>query len=122
MNLKLRSYREARGLTQQSLAKAIGKSFRTIQSWERGESYPNAEAICLMCDFFKTDPNTFLGWWDDHERPKGMQLSHDEEVLLSDYRECTTDFRGALAKTARSFRDSSQALEADGASYEEGAA
>jgi len=45
MNLDIRKFREAFGLTQQQLAEQIGKSFRTIQSWERRESYPNAEML-----------------------------------------------------------------------------
>ena len=40
MNLRLRERREALGLNQKELAQKVGKSFRTIQSWEREESYP----------------------------------------------------------------------------------
>ena len=40
MNLRLRERREAQGLSQKELAQKVGKSFRTIQSWEREESYP----------------------------------------------------------------------------------
>ena len=45
MNLRLRERREALGLNQKELAQKVGKSFRTIQSWEREESYPNAELV-----------------------------------------------------------------------------
>ena len=54
MHLKMRKYRESEGLTQKQFAKAIGKSIGTIQSWERGDSFPNAEAVWDMCIFFGT--------------------------------------------------------------------
>lgn len=66
MNLKIREFRDGMGLTQRQFAKSIKKSVGTVQSWEAGDSYPNAEAICVMCELFGTDPNTLLGWYDDH--------------------------------------------------------
>lgn len=56
MNLRLRERREALGLNQKELAQNVGKSFRTIQSWEREESYPNAELVGALCEVFNTDP------------------------------------------------------------------
>ena len=43
MNLRLRERREALGLNQKELAQKVGKSFRTIQSWEREESRQSTE-------------------------------------------------------------------------------
>ena len=102
MNLKLRSYRESRGLTQMELAKVIGKSFRTIQSWERGESFPNAEAIWTMCEFFSTDPNELLGWYDEHpgDRP-AAPITRDERSLVDNYRACTPERRRRVMDTAQ---------------------
>lgn len=60
MNIHLREFREASGQSQREFAKTIGKSFRTIQMWECGDSYPNAEMIWRMCEYFGTDPNTFM--------------------------------------------------------------
>ena len=100
MYLKIRRYREERGLTQQQLAKSIGKSFRTIQSWEREESYPNAEAIWSLCEFFDTDPNDLLGWWDDHPRDDAPPLTQEEARLVDDYRASTPERKRVLALTA----------------------
>lgn len=61
MNLKLRQYRNQMGLTQQELADLVGVSFRTIQSWERDETYPNASHLFRLCEIFGTDPNTLIG-------------------------------------------------------------
>ena len=83
MNLRLRERREALGLNQKELAQKVGKSFRTIQSWEREESYPNAELVGALCEVFNTDPNDLLGWYDEH--PGGadhlLPAEHREEAL-----------------------------------------
>ena len=82
MKLKLRRYREERGLTQSELAKAIGKSFRTVQAWEREESFPNAEMIWKLCEVFGTDPNDFLGWYEEHPRADAPALTRDESEII----------------------------------------
>ena len=124
MNLKLRKYRESIGLTQKEFAKAINKSVGTIQSWEREDSYPNADMLWKLCEFFGTDPNEFMGWWDEHPRESPPTLTRDESVLLSDYRDCTPDRRRKAADAVRDQRQLSQGLESAGAppEAEEGAA
>lgn len=119
MNLKIREFRDGLGLTQKQFAKSIKKSVGTIQSWEAGDSYPNAEAICVMCELFGTDPNTLLGWYDDHpqDAPKAA-LSRDESVLLSDYRECTPARRAKAADAVRDQRDLSKEPAADSERHE----
>ena len=102
MNLRLREYRERSGLTQKQFAREIKKSVGTIQSWESGDSYPNAEAICLMCDFFGTDPNDFLGWYDEHpeDRPSAS-VTRDEAALIDNYRASPPDVRSTITQVAR---------------------
>ena len=100
MNLKIRQYREAKKLTQQELGKAIGKSFRTIQSWEREDSYPNADMLWRLCEFFGTDPNEFMGWYDEHPRDEARPLSRDESVLVDRFRECAPGGRATVLATA----------------------
>ena len=81
MNLRLRERREAQGLNQKELAQKVGKSFRTIQSWEREESYPNAELVGALCEVFNTDPNDLLGWYEEHPEGKPTAAEHREEAL-----------------------------------------
>lgn len=118
MNLKLRDFRQSRGMNQRDFAKALGKSFRTIQMWERGESFPNAEMVWKMCEFFGTDPNTFMGWYDAHPR-EDANLSKVESVLISDFRQCTPERKRKAADAVRDQRSLSQEQEAAGESYEE---
>lgn len=100
MNFRLRSFREAAGLSQTDLGKKIGKSLRTIRSWENGESYPNAEALCDLCNLFGTDPDTILGWWDDHPREDAPPATREEEELLDTYRLCTPEWKRNVQMTA----------------------
>lgn len=118
MNLKLKDFRQGRGMNQREFAKALGKSFRTIQMWERGESFPNAEMIWKMCEFFGTDPNTLLGWYDEHPR-SDAGLSKSESIVISDYREATPEGRRDIEKYARERRDLAEISRQDGESYRE---
>ena len=103
MDLKIRERREALGLTQTELAKRVGKSFRTIQSWERGESYPNAEYVAVLCDVFDADPNDLLGWYIDHPRARQQPecLDGERAELLRCYDRCTPQWRGQVLMSAR---------------------
>lgn len=101
MNLRIRSYRESFDMTQQELAKRLGKSFRTVQSWERGESYPNAEMIWKLSEAFGTDPNDLLGWYDEHPRGEDTGLADDEREVVDCYRAAAPQWRTNIAMTAR---------------------
>ncbi|MEG0324338.1 MAG: helix-turn-helix transcriptional regulator [Raoultibacter sp.] len=101
MNLKLRQYRERFEMTQQELAKAIGKSFRTVQAWEREESYPNAEMVWKLCEVFDTDPNDLLGWYEEHPRAEAPDLTDAENEIVSCYRTAAPQWRTNIAMTAR---------------------
>lgn len=96
----IRAFRENAGISQTELGKRISKSLRTIQSWESGTSYPNAEALCELCDLFGTDPNTMLGWYDDHPKIESTPLKPDEADMLDNYRSCTPEWRKTVAMTA----------------------
>ncbi len=102
MNLNIRARREAAGMTQQELAKAAGKSFRTIQSWERDLSFPNAEMVWKLCEIFKVDPNELLGWYDEHPRQEApASLPPEESELMRNYRACSPQWRHTISMTAR---------------------
>lgn len=107
MNLRIRERREALGLTQTELAKKVGKSFRTIQSWERGESYPNAEYVVVLCKIFNTDPNDLCDWYATHPREYAPALAMDETALIDDYRSCTPEQKRFIALAADNARGAS---------------
>lgn len=86
--------------------------------WERGESFPNAQMIWRMCEYFGTDPNTFMGWYDEHPR-EAMSLTKSESALVSAYRESTTDGRRDIEKYACDKRKLAELSRQDGEFYEE---
>lgn len=101
MRLRLKDLREQSGMSQSDLAKALSKSLRTIQAWEGGESFPNADVVCLCAKIFGTDPNDVLGWYDTHERPAtGVAADANETTLMENYRALTPDRKKALLTTA----------------------
>lgn len=108
MNLKLKKYRESEGLTQKQFAKLMGKAVGTIQSWERGDSFPNAESIWDMCVHFGTDPNDFLGWYDEHPREEGMPLSIEETEVVECFRDATPQWRTNISMSARAAASASK--------------
>ena len=107
MNFKLEHFRKSKGMTQKELAMAVHKSVGTIQSWENGTSYPNAEALCDLCDLFGTDPDTILGWWDEHPRVESPPIASDEAELLDTYRLCTPEWKRNVQMTALSAKGES---------------
>ena len=100
MNLRLRERREAQGLNQKELAQKVGKSFRTIQSWEREESYPNAELVGALCEVFNTDPNDLLGWYEEH--PEGKPTAPAGAAELSQAQAAAPEGEGLEADQVRS--------------------
>lgn len=108
MNLRLRERREALGLNQKELAQKVGKSFRTIQSWEREESYPNAELVGALCEVFNTDPNDLLGWYEEHPEDKPAAPTGSEGELITCYRQSTEKRRSKILETARDQAELSQ--------------
>lgn len=51
---QIRQAREARGLTQEQLAQAIGVGMRTVGNWERGETVPK-NRLGMLLSFFGLD-------------------------------------------------------------------
>lgn len=97
MRLRVKELREQCELSQSALAKLLGKSLRTVQAWEMGESFPKANEICMCAEIFGTDPNDVLGWYDDHDRPiTGSTQDPNEAELVRNYRDCTPDRKRSL--------------------------
>ena len=119
MKLRLADIRAISGKTQEEVASVAGVSPKTEWNWEQGKTFPNAEQICLMCDFFGTDPNDFLGWYDEHpdDRPSAS-VTRDEAALIDNYRASPPDVRSTITQVARLGAGSS-GKEGRDASYED---
>lgn len=101
-HFRIREFREAANETQEQLAIALGVSYSTVKSWERCVSAPKADSIVDMCVHFGTDPNTLLGWYDEHpeDRPSAS-VTREEAVLLDNYRASPPDGRSTITAVAR---------------------
>ena len=98
--LHIKRFRTECRMTQKELAKAVNKSYVTIQSWEKGTSYPNAESILDMCDLFDCTPNDLLGWYDNHPRPI-EEMPADRRALISSYDKCDKPTRASILMVAK---------------------
>ena len=101
MKLRLAEFRERKRMTQQEIAKIAGVSPKTEWNWEQGKSFPNASQLWDICKALKTDPNTILGWWDEHPRESPPELSRDERELVGCYRDATEGRKSAMMMAAR---------------------
>lgn len=105
MKMRIADFRKKANISQRKLAELTGKSFRTIQKWESGETFPPADDLCTLCDLFDTDPNTMVGWYDDHPEdmlasaPPG--LTADENRVVESYRALTPERRRVIAEQVR---------------------
>lgn len=102
MRVKLRECRAAAGVSQAEIARIAGVDLKTAGSWDRGITVPKADAVFAICDALGTDPNTLLGWYDDHPEDLPDVATDDaERALLDNYRACTPERREALSGMAR---------------------
>lgn len=79
----LKEARLKKGLTQEELAKLVGKSKNVISNWERGDNKPDADTLFLLCDILNVDANFLLGW----ENNQNLSLSLKEQDYIKKYRD-----------------------------------
>ena len=48
------------GLTRKDLSLALNIPYSTVEGWYKGKTYPRAQALDKLADFFEVDINTFL--------------------------------------------------------------
>ena len=129
MRLKLAAMRESSPYSQAEVAKAVGVSPKTEWNWENNKSFPNAEQLFALCALFDTDPNTMVGWYEDHpeDMPAGTStappgLTPDESRVVESYRDLTPERRRVIAEQVEDAAARSRGQDVGGASFEEGAA
>lgn len=103
MELALKELRKKLRMSQADFASAVGVSDRTVGSWERGESFPNAEQIWNCAVILGCTPNDIFRWEEDEEdEPTEPEpLTPDERTVLEDYRQSSPAWQQNIATTAR---------------------
>lgn len=53
-------FRKKSGMTQAELAEKLNYSDKAISRWEHGDTVPDINVLCAICDFYGIDMNTLL--------------------------------------------------------------
>lgn len=82
MKVRLMELRKAAGYrNRDEFAAKIGVNKYTYRSWESGAAMMNAEQVWNCCEALGTDPNTLLGWYEDHP-----SVSREEPAIVESYK------------------------------------
>lgn len=110
MELAIKALRKKLHISQTEFANAVGVSLRTVGSWERGESVPNAEQVWNCAVALKCSPDEVLGWSMEDASNSIADLSDEEMEIIRCYRESTPQWRQNIAMTARAAAGESKRL------------
>lgn len=82
---RLKELRLQKGLTQQQVANAIGKTYQAYSYYENGKRDPDTETLKLLADFFNVSTDYLLEAPQNVEKiPKDLKkILEDEEVTLN---------------------------------------
>lgn len=100
MNLKIKELRKKLHISQSEFAEKVGASLRTVSSWERGETIPDAEKVWNCAVALGCTPNDILGWYETHPREESFSDTYEQE-LMNCYRTSTKDRKERILDTAR---------------------
>lgn len=81
IGIRIRKYRELRGLSQKELADLIGVSNSRVSNWEQGINRPNADIISDLCKALDVSPSELLDIQISTD-----SLNEQERKLVSAYR------------------------------------
>ena len=81
IGIRIRKYRELRGLSQKELADLIGVSNSRVSNWEQGINRPNADIISDLCKALDVSPSELLDIQISTD-----SLNEQERKLISAYR------------------------------------
>lgn len=110
MELAIKALRKKLHISQTEFANAVGVSLRTVGSWERGESVPNAEQVWNCAVALKCSPDEVLGWSMEDASNSIADLSDEEMEIIRCYRASTPQWRQNIAMTARAAAGESKRL------------
>lgn len=80
----LRFYRRKRGLSQKEFAKLLGVNSSAVAHWELGHNSIDVDNLIVACDILDVSPAQIYG---RDSIPKKIELTADENQLLTMYRE-----------------------------------
>src|ERR1700684_673295 len=96
---RIRTAREDRGWTQDQLANAVGVSRSAVAQWETGRAGQVTTNLTRIAEVLEVGVQ-YIMYGDDKPPPAEARLG-DELALLRLYRECSSEDRQLLLRTAR---------------------
>ena len=103
----LNYYLNQSGKMQRDLADYVGAKYTTVSGWTRGISYPRADSMEKIANFFGIPTSQLIG-----ERSDNTYFSPDEKRLVTAYREADD----GIKKSVRKLLDIDEPAEKDAAS------
>ncbi|MDR3656868.1 MAG: helix-turn-helix domain-containing protein [Mycobacterium sp.] len=96
---RIRAARLAQGLTQEQLAHAVGVTRSAVAQWETGRAGQVGNNLVRIARVLGTSAAYLLSG-DQDAGAAPLPLRGDEMALLRAYRDCTTEDRALLVRTA----------------------
>ncbi len=102
-NLKL--LRERSGISQNTLAMAIGVSQQSINKYENHNIEPDIETLIRIADYFNTSVDFVIGHSSirNNETGSACNLSEAEKFLLENYRTLNEKQKNAVCNIVESY-------------------
>ncbi len=99
---RLISLRKEKRLTQEELAKAIGKGRSTVSGYETEGKEPDIETLCCLARYFGVSTDYLLGYSD--ERDHVEQIFYNDHVNFErHYKNMPTELRPIISRCFDSF-------------------
>lgn len=96
----IKALRTALKKTQAEVAEDLGVKLERYRSWEQGKRNPTGKMGIRIAEYFGVSTDTVFG--SQFAEPISLNLSADEEELISIYRTLSPDYRQALIAMAHS--------------------
>ena len=78
---KIRTLRIARGVTQETLASAMGVSAQAVSKWERGATTPDVSLLPELAVFFGVSLDELFGLTEEKEYDRIQNVLWDKRLL-----------------------------------------
>lgn len=108
----LRSLREKTGISQKTLADAIGVSQQSINKYENHNIEPDIDTLIRISDYFGTSVDYLIGHTDIRRKIEtvySFELNQAECDLVTAYRELNSKQRGVVRLLMESYADQKHA-------------
>lgn len=76
--------RKMNNLTQQDIAKRLGKSVNAISNWELGNTSPPVDNLVDLCKIFDVTPNQIMGWDECPKLAKYINETSDAKEMVEE--------------------------------------